>query len=181
MHELSRAGAGGIHEEPGRSLARSPGGHEGKRGATHRRGTGTFGRVVGPGVGHEPGQMIMPDEMRPGVVQVWRAAALLTGGMALAAALMTAQTPVSSGLILRFTATTGNVSGAPDSIRIDLLRWSTDAERDQLMNAWNMTGAAGRGGRGAARGGRGGRGGRGADSADSVPDPDAIRDSAAST
>src|SRR5579863_4727003 len=115
--------------------------------------------MVGQGLGNEPGQMK--------AVSIW---------VALAAGLATAQGPIVS-----FTATTENVAGAPDSIRIDLLRWSTDAERDQLVNAWNMTGAAGRGGRGAARGGRGGRGGRGADSADSVPDPDAIRDSAAST
>ena len=32
-------------------------------------------------------------------------------------------------------ATTANVSGAQDSIRIDILRWSTDAERDRLMDA----------------------------------------------
>jgi len=42
--------------------------------------------------------------------------------------------------MLRFSATSGNVAGAPDSIRIDLLRWSTDAEREQLVSAWNMTG-----------------------------------------
>jgi hypothetical protein len=68
-----------------------------------------------------------------------------------------------SGPMLRFTATAANVAGAPDSIRIDLLRWSTDAEREKLMAAWDMKpGAAaseggGRGGRGGA--GRGGRGG----------------------
>jgi hypothetical protein len=68
-----------------------------------------------------------------------------------------------SGPMLRFTATAANVAGAPDSIRIDLLRWSTDAEREKLLAAWDMKpGAAaseggGRGGRGGA--GRGGRGG----------------------
>jgi hypothetical protein len=105
----------------------------------------------------------------------------------LAAALwMPAQAPppaTSSGPILSFTATTVNVGGAPDSIRIDLLRWSTDAERDKLMSAWNMTGGAGRGGadaagrgaggRGAAAG-RGGRGGRGGGAAGAVPDPDTV-------
>jgi hypothetical protein len=74
--------------------------------------------------------------------------------------------------VASYNATTANVSGAPDAIRIDILRWSTDAERDRLMDAWNLKtgnangGAGGRAGRGgAARGGaaRGGsaRGGRG--------------------
>src|SRR5262245_3740856 len=72
-----------------------------------------------------------------------------------------AQTP-STGPTMRFTATTANVSGAGDTARIDLLRWSTDAERDQLLAAWNLTApAAAAGGRGAAAGGRGAAGGGG--------------------
>ena len=47
-----------------------------------------------------------------------------------------------TGPILSLTATTDNVSAAPDSIRINLLRWSTDAERDQLLSAWNLTAPA---------------------------------------
>lgn len=88
--------------------------------------------------------------------------------MAVAAAgLMPAQTP-----ILSLTATTDNVVGAHDSIRIDVLRWSTDAERDQLLSAWTrprgpVTGGRGRGGRGA--------GGRGV-AADPAPDPAAVGD-----
>jgi len=103
------------------------------------------------------------------------------GLLAVSAALATAQTP-----ILSLAAITDNVSGAHESIRIDVLRWSTDAERDQLLAAWNLTappaGGRGRGGRGrgaavdpapdpaavdgndeppAGRAGRGGRGGRG--------------------
>src|SRR5579862_4135006 len=87
---------------------------------------------------------------------VFLAGALLAGSVALA------QTS-ATGPVLRLTATTANVSGAPDAIRIDIIRWSTDAEREQLMSAWNMTGGgAGRAGRGGGRGGRGGgRGGRG--------------------
>src|SRR5437667_3600067 len=88
----------------------------------------------------------------------------------LAAGLATAQTP-ASGPILRLNATTENVSGAPDSIRIDLLRWSTDAERDQMIMAWNLTPAlaaaaevaARGGGGGGGRGGNRGAGARGAD------------------
>ena len=30
------------------------------------------------------------------------------------------------------TATTANVAGAPDSVRIEILRWSTDEERGQI-------------------------------------------------
>jgi hypothetical protein len=66
----------------------------------------------------------------------------------------------TQGSIASYTATSANVSGAPDAIRIDILRWSTDAERDKLMDAWNLkTANAGRGGGG--RGGRGVAGGRG--------------------
>ena len=54
--------------------------------------------------------------------------------------------PVSpSGPILSFAATTARLVGAPDSIRIDLLRWSTDAERERLISAWQMTGRTVRG------------------------------------
>src|SRR5215831_5391552 len=83
----------------------------------------------------------------------------------LPALFVTAQTP-PTGPTLRLTATSDNVSGAPDSIRIDLLRWSTDAERDQMIAAWNLTAppaaaaGAARGG-GAAGGGRGGNRGAG--------------------
>lgn len=99
----------------------------------------------------------------------------------LAAAVASAQVP-TSGPILSLTATTENISGAKDSVRIDLLRWSTDAERQEALGAWNMTlppppapAATGRGGRGAdgaagggGRGGRG-RGGRGGAPAAEVP------------
>ena len=101
---------------------------------------------------------------------------LLLSGIVFAGALALAQSPASEH-VLRLTATTANVSGAPDSIRIDVLRWSTDAERDQLMAAWNMTapagGRAGRGGRGGGRGGGGGgRGGRGGEEAAAPATPE---------
>ena len=81
--------------------------------------------------------------------------ASVLAGIAFAAVVATAQGP-----ILSFTATTENVAGAPDSIRIDLLRWSTDMEREQLVSAWNGTVVQAPGKRPA--GGRAGRGGRGA-------------------
>jgi hypothetical protein len=60
-------------------------------------------------------------------------------GIVLAAVSLSAETPASpaSEPGLTFTATTANVAGAPDSIRIDILRWSTDEEREKLMSAWN--------------------------------------------
>ena len=77
---------------------------------------------------------------------------------------------------MRFTATTANISGAADSVRFDVLAWSTDADRDQMVGAWNLTAvpaaAGARGERGGAGGGRGARGGAGG--AGAAPDaPDA--------
>jgi hypothetical protein len=103
---------------------------------------------------------------------------------AAAGAYSAAPTAPSAGPIASYSATSANVSGAPDSIRIDILRWSTDAERDRLMDAWNQkTANSGRGGRGgagragAARGGaaRGGsgRGGAGGETA-APPAPEAM-------
>ena len=37
--------------------------------------------------------------------------------------------------IARYTATTANTSSAGESVRIDILRWSTDMERDAIFNA----------------------------------------------
>jgi hypothetical protein len=71
--------------------------------------------------------------------------------------LSAAPQPAAVGPVASYTATSANVSGAPDAIRIDILRWSTDAERDKLMDAWNLKPAAisrpGRGGVGRGRGG----------------------------
>ncbi len=71
-----------------------------------------------------------------------RSAAFLVAAAATAALLAMAETP-ASGPMLSFTASTANVVGAGDSIRIELFRWSTDAERDQLVAAWNLTAPAG--------------------------------------
>ena len=72
--------------------------------------------------------------------------AILTAGATMA------QAP-PAGPVLTLTATTDNVAGAPDNIRISVHRWSTDAEREQLLSAWNMTAPPPTAGRGAARGG----------------------------
>ena len=76
---------------------------------------------------------------------------ILMAGMVLAAVQTPAQTTATRPT-LSFTATTDHVGGAPDSIRINLMRWSTDAERDQLLAAWNLTGLPPTGGRGPGRG-----------------------------
>lgn len=98
---------------------------------------------------------------------------------------------------VRLVATTQNVSGAGESIKINISSWSGDAEKQAMVAAWTLAnaqpaaGAAGQGGRGgrggAARGGGargGGRGGnagaRGAAPAAAAPagdapaDPDAV-------
>jgi hypothetical protein len=102
--------------------------------------------------------------------RIIRICAFVFFAIATLSAFIVAQTPAPTGPVMRFTATTANVSGAPDPVRIDVLAWSTDADRDQMLAAWNMTapppaaaGAAGRGG----AGGRGARGGgRGAETPD---------------
>jgi hypothetical protein len=78
-----------------------------------------------------------------------RVIAIVPAGIVLAAVWTAAQTP-AGGPAASFTATTDNVSGAPDSVRIDILRWSTDAERNQVISAWSLKDAPAAAGRGAA-------------------------------
>jgi hypothetical protein len=119
--------------------------------------------------------------MRAKVMQIWGKVAFALAGVALAASWTSAQAPAPAqtpkapaaasaapaGSGIRFTATTENAVGAHNSIRIDLMRWSSDVERDQLPTVWTQAlaraaaVAAGRGGAAAGGGGRGGRGGRG--------------------
>src|SRR2546422_7596071 len=86
---------------------------------------------------------------------------------------MTAQTRAKGPAGVHFTATTDNVSGAGDTVRINLFNWSTDADRDQLLAAWTLTAPAA-----AARGG-GGRGGAAPAPADGAPPADGADGSAA--
>jgi len=108
-------------------------------------------------------------------------------GILAVAVLARAQAP-AAGPVLKLTATSDNVSSAGETIKLNLNKWSTDAERDQFVAAWTLTAAAGaRGSGGGGRGGGAGRGGaaRGAaatattpaaaDAApDLPPDPDAV-------
>src|SRR5579862_385125 len=69
---------------------------------------------------------------------VWmRTGALALGVLAggVLAGIGRAETP-GGGLVLSLTATTDNVSNARDSIRIDVLRWSAEADRNQLFADW---------------------------------------------
>jgi hypothetical protein len=107
---------------------------------------------------------------------------LILSALSVAVYVMTAtapaqQAPQPAAGAVNFTAKSANVTESGTPVRINLLRWSTDEERNSIVEAINPTapaaGSAGRGG--AARGGRGGRGGRGAAQADSpddvAPDP----------
>lgn len=60
-------------------------------------------------------------------------AAILAGMVAASALTAAAQT---KGVTAKFTATTVNLNpGAGETVDIDVLRWSTDAERDRLLSA----------------------------------------------
>lgn len=91
---------------------------------------------------------------------------------------------------VRLTATTQNVSGAGEAIKIAISNWSTEAQKDEMIAAWTLSAPTtqGRGGRGGGGGGqrgaaagRGARGGRGAaapatdaPTPNVPPDPDAV-------
>jgi hypothetical protein len=85
---------------------------------------------------------------------------LVLSGFVMISIAITAQTP-AKGPVMHYTATTDNVSGVGDSVRIDLLSWSTEADRDQLSAAWTLTAAPAAAARGGGDRGGGGRGGGG--------------------
>jgi len=75
---------------------------------------------------------------------------------------------------INLTAKSANVTESGTPVKINLLRWSSDEERNSLLEAMNPTapppGAAAGGGRGGRGGGRGGRGDA-AQADDVAPDP----------
>ena len=88
-------------------------------------------------------------------------ACLIVGASSFAAALVLAETPSPNpDALLQLTATTANVAGAPDSVRIEILRWSTDDERERLVAAWALKPSAATPGlgRGAGKQGKAGKG-----------------------
>lgn len=110
-------------------------------------------------------------------LKTYRVAMVASLALASAAFLATAQTAVER--VLDLTATTANASGSDDEITIELLRWSSDEERDQLISAWTMPKAPEQptGGRG--RGGFGGFGkGKGGDEVALPPSPEESLDTA---
>jgi hypothetical protein len=58
--------------------------------------------------------------------------------VAVLAGTLVAQNPSA---VLNLAATTAGVAGAPDAVRIEILRWSTDDERDRLLAAWSLKAA----------------------------------------
>jgi hypothetical protein len=82
-----------------------------------------------------------------------RAAMILCGAFAFAGALLTAEDEPNG--TLQLSAALANVTGAPDTVRIEILRWSTDSERERLLSAWNLKAAPSSPGRGAAKAGKG--------------------------
>ena len=80
--------------------------------------------------------------------------------------------------VARFLAETANLEMGPGAVRIDVLAWSSDDERSQFVDAWNLTvpvgGGRGGGAPGRGRAGRGARGSAGGDTPDS-PAPPAVQ------
>ena len=59
--------------------------------------------------------------------------ALFVAGICTASLLFYAQDAKQT--VQHFSGSAANITGSPDPLKIDLLRWSTDAERDQLSSA----------------------------------------------
>lgn len=82
--------------------------------------------------------------------RLWSVTILLAAS-SLAAAWLMAETPGDAPVTL--TATTANVSGAGETVRFEVLRWSTDDEREKLLAAWELRGGAAGAGAGKGRAG----------------------------
>src|SRR3989454_6949382 len=81
----------------------------------------------------EEGPMKSNRLLRPGPALAF----LLAGMLVTSIVYMDAQT---KGTVENITATAVNVTGAPDPLKIDLLRWSSAAEREQVFNALSEKG-----------------------------------------
>ena len=70
--------------------------------------------------------------MRVAALKSWHVLAVgLFGAIAIGA-----QAPPAS---VRLTATTQNVSGAGEAIKITISNWSTDMQKDEMIAAWTRT------------------------------------------
>lgn len=94
----------------------------------------------------------------------------LVPAIAIIAAALCAQPPSGP---MQFTATTANVAAAPETVRFEILRWSSDSERDRLLAAWQLrtdSGADKGGGKGGGKAAAKGKAnGRGASPAEAAP------------
>jgi len=75
-----------------------------------------------------------------------------------AAALLLGQTAPEG---LNLVATTANVANAPEPVRFEITRWSSDQERDRLLAAYQLRSNNTKGGDKGDKGGKGKAGGRG--------------------
>lgn len=98
--------------------------------------------------------------------------ASVVGGAVSIALLLAQSSSGHSGAVVELTANSANVSGAPEPVRIQIVRWSSSEEREKLLSAWELKTASDKGsakgagklGKGAAKGSAGsgfakGRGG----------------------
>ena len=76
--------------------------------------------------------------MNSNIIRRGTALAFVLAGIVAASVLTNAQTK-TNGPIEHIAATSVNVTGAGDPVRIDLLRWSTDAEREQLLSVFTKS------------------------------------------
>jgi hypothetical protein len=96
---------------------------------------------------------------------------LAAAALAVAVTVGGAKAQNTAAPIARFLAEPANLESGPAAVRIDILAWSTDEDRSQFVDAWNLvvpaggrTGAAGARG-GAGRGAQGGAAGEAPESA----------------
>jgi hypothetical protein len=156
--------------------------------ATSRRGRCRAGASPFAVVHSRP--LVVPMFTSRRIPRLFAAAALAVGVTFGGATAQNTTAPVA-----RFLAETAGLASGPAAVRIDILAWSSDEDRSQFVNAWNLVapvegrsgaaggrGGGGRGARGGAAGeapesgaapagGRGARGGRGGPPAGAIVTP----------
>src|SRR5262245_5855089 len=77
--------------------------------------------------------------MRPEATKALSIIFLLCGVAIPMALTAQTQTTAKDPIAVQFTATSENVSGAGEPIKINVFNWSSDADRDQMVAAWTLT------------------------------------------
>jgi len=113
--------------------------------------------MASAGMGNESGQM----KTRRAIPYFVLSASILAAGLWFAETLRAEAPPTDPNALLQLTATTANVAGAPDAVRIEILRWSSDEERERLVAAWNLKPSATAPGEGRGAGKQGKAAGKG--------------------